>query len=628
LLTERLFAASDSLTSDQVAGRFIENGMKLSAKILAPQALLSGAFVVIVTLSLVLIGSMTAVENRLGAASRQLILASEVRSLSRVIQRDALRMAVTQDPALIDRMDKATTTRIQALADETSKFQASLEPDDRAKLGDFFDLQAQVIAKIETVKVSAKAGQTTDALPRFEAAATISSAASKIVDSYIDAKDRQILALTAQVDQSHRNAAAIEVLGGLAALVIALVFGVRMSIWGVAKPVQRLAVDVQRIAEGDFAARDWAARRADELGDLARSLNELRAQLKAAADQRAQQHQQREQAEIERRSHEARAASDQAQQELVVTTVADALRRLSAGDLTTRIDQAFAPEYVRLRDDFNATVSHLQTTITAIAAATQSVASGSEEISGASTDLSRRTEQQAASLEETAAALDEITATVKRSAEGARSMVEAASGAKTDGRRSGEIMAQAVAAMDQIEVSSGQITQIISVIDEIAFQTNLLALNAGVEAARAGDAGRGFAVVAQEVRALAQRSAGAAKEIKALIASSSEQVQRGTRLVGDTSSALGGIVAKVEAIDALIAEIAQSCQEQAAGLAQVNSAINQMDQVTQQNAAMVEEATAASTSLRTEADELSSLVGGFNTGAQRTAATGARRRVA
>jgi len=154
------------------------------------------------------------------------------------------------------------------------------------------------------------------------------------------------------------------------------------------------------------------------------------------------------------------------------------------------------------------------------------------------------------------------------------------------------------------------------VIDEIAFQTNLLALNAGVEAARAGDAGRGFAVVAQEVRALAQRSAGAAKEIKTLIASSSEQVQRGTRLVGDTSQALGGMVTKVELIDGLIAEIAQSCQEQAVGLAQVNTAINQMDQVTQQNAAMVEEATAASTSLRAEADQLSSLVGGFRIGQQ------------
>ena len=590
--------------------------MKLSAKILAPQVLLSGAFVAVVALSLVLFGSIAAVDNRLGAANRQMNLASEVRSLSRVIQRDTLRMVVSQNPAFRAKMDQATTARMQALASETQGFEASLDPEDRANMSDFLSLQAQVISQIETAKASVQAGQTAAALSQFEVAATTSQAASKIVDSYIDAKGRRLTELSAEADRAHRDAVLLEGLGGLSALVIALAFGVRISIWGVARPIQRMAADVQTIAEGDLAARDWAVGRDDELGDLARSLNQLRAQLQAAADQRDQQALQREQLEDERRRHNAQTTADQVQQQLVVTTVADALRRLSAGDLTARIDQAFSADYARLRDDFNASVSHLQTTLSAISAATQCVASGSQEISSASDDLSRRTEQQAASLEQTAAALDQITATVKRSAEGARAVVEAASGAKTDGRRSGEIMAQAVAAMDQIEVSSGQITQIISVIDEIAFQTNLLALTAGVEAARAGDAGRGFAVVAQEVRALAQRSAGAAKEIKTLIASSSEQVQRGTRLVGDTSQALGGMVTKVGLIDGLIAEIAQSCQEQAVGLAQVNTAINQMDQVTQQNAAMVEEATAASTSLRAEADQLSSLVGGFRIGQQ------------
>jgi methyl-accepting chemotaxis protein len=176
-------------------------------------------------------------------------------------------------------------------------------------------------------------------------------------------------------------------------------------------------------------------------------------------------------------------------------------------------------------------------------------------------------------------------------------------------------MRDAVAAMGEIEQSSVQVSQIIGVIDEIAFQTNLLALNAGVEAARAGDAGRGFAVVAQEVRVLAQRSAEAAKEIKALIAASSDQVKQGVKLVGDTGQALSGIVAKVAEIDALIAEIAQSSQEQATGLNEVNTAINQMDQVTQQNAAMVEETTAAASSLRSEAAELARLVAGFDTGA-------------
>jgi methyl-accepting chemotaxis protein len=298
----------------------------------------------------------------------------------------------------------------------------------------------------------------------------------------------------------------------------------------------------------------------------------------------------------------------------VVGAVGESMAALARGDLTYRMPDALPTEYNQLRDDFNAAMTTLQQTLSAVSDSTQNVHGGASEISSASDDLSRRTEQQAASLEETAAALDEITSTVKRSAEGAKQATVAASGAKADAERSGDVMRDAVTAMGEIEQSSGQIAQIIGVIDEIAFQTNLLALNAGVEAARAGDAGRGFAVVAQEVRALAQRSADAAKEIKALIAASSEQVQRGVRLVGDTGQALGGIVARVAEIDTLIAEIAQSAQEQASGLSQVNAAVNQMDQVTQQNAAMVEEATAAAASLRTEAEALARLVGRFETG--------------
>ncbi len=320
--------------------------------------------------------------------------------------------------------------------------------------------------------------------------------------------------------------------------------------------------------------------------------------------------------ETERTSRDAGRDSDEQQQGAIITALADNLRRLAQGDLTARIDMEFTGRYQPLRSDFNQAVDSLRQAMGSIAEAANGLRNGSDEIASASDDLSRRTEQQAASLEETAAALDEITATVKRSAEGAKQANAAASGAKADAVRSGDVMSEAVTAMSEIEQSSGKITQIIGVIDEIAFQTNLLALNAGVEAARAGDAGRGFAVVAQEVRALAQRSADAAKEIKSLIASSSEQVQRGVRLVGDTGEALGGIVSKVTEIDALIAEIALSSQEQATGLSQVNSAVNQMDQVTQQNAAMVEETTAAAASLKAEAMELTGLVDRFQSGGQ------------
>ncbi|WP_430426257.1 methyl-accepting chemotaxis protein [Phenylobacterium sp.] len=308
-------------------------------------------------------------------------------------------------------------------------------------------------------------------------------------------------------------------------------------------------------------------------------------------------------------------ATDVTARVAAVESIAEGLENLARNNLTHRVGQLADPAFEKLRSDFNNAMNALDETLAAVSASSVSVGGGSAEIAAASDDLSRRTEQQAASLEETAAALDEITATVKRSADGAKEASAAASEARTDAQKSGDVVREAVAAMGEIESSAQQITQIIGVIDEIAFQTNLLALNAGVEAARAGDAGKGFAVVASEVRALAQRSAEAAKEIKTLIATSTSQVGRGVKLVGDTGEALSGIVGKVTQIDGLIREIAQSSQEQATGLSQVNTAVNQMDQVTQQNAAMVEEATAAAANLRAESQELTRLIGRFQTGA-------------
>ena len=358
----------------------------------------------------------------------------------------------------------------------------------------------------------------------------------------------------------------------------------------------------------------WMLPRRDEVGAMARSVQVFRdaakekERLEEAAAATAHL------VEAERERGEAAREAAAASQALVVESVADGLERLSKGDLLYRLNVNFAPEYEKLRMDFNQAMETLEKTIQGISANTQGVRAGAGEITRSSDDLARRTERQAASLEETAAALDEINVTVGKTAQGANEARDVVNTAKSDAERSGAVVRETVTAMQEIETSSKQISNIIGVIDEIAFQTNLLALNAGVEAARAGDAGRGFAVVATEVRALAQRSADAAKEIKTLISASGTQVEAGVRLVGETGKALTRIVEQVNKLSELVGNIACSAQEQATGLGQVNTAVNQMDQVTQQNAAMVEEATAASHALAAEAEELSRLVSQFRVG--------------
>ena len=402
----------------------------------------------------------------------------------------------------------------------------------------------------------------------------------------------------------------------LSLMTLLLVLGITLaSVMPLRRAIEKIARATEQLAKGDTNADLAPLARGDELGALVRSLEVFRTNQRHIAQLRSQQEQSAQAVEEERARAESARAESVRQQQLVVNSVAEGLEKLASGDLTFRINTQFAGDYEKLRQDFNAAMTQLQDALKVVSSNTSAIQSSATEISRASDDLSRRTEQTAATLEQTAAAVEEVTTTVNKTAESADHARATVMSARAEAERSGVVVRETVEAMGEIEQSARQINQIIGVIDEIAFQTNLLALNAGVEAARAGDAGRGFAVVAQEVRALAQRSAEAAKEIKGLIAASTQQVSAGVERVGRTGQALQSIAAKVAEMTDLVAEIAASSKEQANGLSEVNTAVNSMDQVTQQNAAMVEQTSAAIRSLADEADALAKLFRRFNVGA-------------
>ncbi|MDY6964061.1 MAG: methyl-accepting chemotaxis protein, partial [Pseudomonadota bacterium] len=429
---------------------------------------------------------------------------------------------------------------------------------------------------------------------RGDAGAT--AAAHARLDDIFARHEQRVLALVA--DEETRKASLAEeagstvvwtsimllVAGGL--VIGSLAYGFVMLRRRVVSPLSEVAGIMQRMAEGDLEAGRRTDHGSDEIGAMTRAIEVFREASRAQRDSAAQQEQ-------------------------VVRALGRGLDRLAEGDFTYRISEPMAPEYEALRNGFNQSIERLAAMMQQVNASANSVRTGSDEIRAASDDLANRNERQAASLEETAAAMNQVTSLVKQSA---RSATEAqASITETHHKASegGEVVRRAVSAMAAIEKSSQEITQIIDVIDGIAFQTNLLALNAGVEAARAGDAGKGFAVVANEVRALAQRSADAASDIKGLITNSSQQVSQGVSLVDETGGLLESIVERIGAINTQIQAIAEAAVTQAANLEQVNASVGDMDRMTQQNAAMVEQSTAAARSLADEAAELGRLVSQF-----------------
>ena len=362
----------------------------------------------------------------------------------------------------------------------------------------------------------------------------------------------------------------------------------------VSRPLQKVRDDLRQVAEETIGTQE-AAKGLDELSGISHFMALVAARLREALEM------------------EDRIKRAQAEQHSVVTALSVGLSELSAGNVTHAINDPFPAEYDGLRVNFNQTVQRLADLISRVIASSRAIRLQSDEINAGAEDLSRRTENQAATLEQTAAALDELTTSVRSAANSAREVEQIVQSARREAEESGKVVGTAVEAMNGIERSSEQISQIIGVIDDIAFQTNLLALNAGVEAARAGEAGRGFAVVASEVRALAQRSSDASKEIKALISSSSQLVGRGVDAVGSAGEALNSMVTQVGNISQLVSSIAGAAQEQSVGLGEVNLGVNQLDQVAQKNAGMVEQSMLATQKLRDEAVALDQTMSHFST---------------
>ncbi len=550
---------------------------------------------------------------------RALLIANMDRLLSDVRQLYLITLAApnaAEKKQAIERLQVANKVRIEAFDNYA---QGVTIPDAREKyaalekiVADYDAMGAQFVQLVSSSRVYEARDMIAQMVPK-------GAEASNVLKGLIDDNKARSIEDSKVTDEMVQFVYVSTIVGVLFAVAIALGAAL-LSLLRVTRPITEITASMQALAAGNNQITIPYAGRTDEIGDMAAAVAVFRDNALERVRLEEQTEANRSMSERERMANEERKAREASEVSFAVESLARGLTSLSNGDMTVRLDQQFADQLDQLRVNFNESVGKLQTTLRSVGDNARMIDAGANEIRSAADDLSKRTEQQAASVEQTAAALEEVTTAVKDSAVRADEAGKLVDQTRVGAERSGAVVRQAVAAMEAIEQSSAEIGNIIGVIDDIAFQTNLLALNAGVEAARAGEAGKGFAVVAQEVRELAQRSANAAREIKALITKSGEKVRDGVTLVGETGKALETIVSEVQRINTNVGSIVVSAREQSTGLSEISTSVHHMDQGTQQNAAMVEQTTAASHSLATQAAALTGLLAQFNLGESTRAA--------
>lgn len=533
------------------------------------------------------------------------------------LQRDLSSLAYGASQTLI--YDKGTSAQEKAMGLYNEK-KTSLQdrfvrlkeriPEKAKELGAFFSRAGAILATTDLAIQYRADGDSTASTMLAEADTQIMRL-SKDVTALSNLHQQQLLAKNRALNDEANSTITSSLVGSAIAFAIGILAAVLVATKGITAPIIRLREKMLLLADGDTNDPVAGQDRKDELGTMAQAVEIFR--MNAIERVRLEQEAEhaRETAQRDHLKRENSKAADSAELQSAVRSLETALQHLANGNLTYRIESPFVPHLDSLRWNFNSSVNTLRDLLVDVGANANGIDAGSNEIRCAADDLSKRTEQQAASVEETAAALEQIATTVHDASNRATEVGNLVSQARKEAEASSGVVREAVAAMNEIERSSREITNIISVIDEIAFQTNLLALNAGVEAARAGEAGKGFAVVAQEVRELAQRSARAAKEIKGLINTSGDHVRTGVGLVDATGKALHEIVERVQDISLHITMIVESSREQSVGLQEITRAVNVIDQNTQQNAAMVEETTAASHALARDAAALNDLLSRF-----------------